>query len=79
MRLLHVDDKDAPGYCTFPLHVDDEFFDSLTAEEQVVEFDRRGYPKVSWRKIRERNEVFDLFRYCHAISQIAGNPKRRRR
>ena len=72
MRLLHVTDPEAPGYCTFPLHTDDEFFDSLCSESQTVSYDRRGFPVVEWKKDRERNEVWDLWRYCCAMSQIAG-------
>ena len=72
MRLLHVTDPDAPGFCSFPLHVDDEFFDSLCAEEQTVSYDRRGVAVIEWKKVRERNEVWDLFRYCCALSEIAG-------
>ena len=72
MNFLHVKDPEAPGYCTFPLHVDDEFFDSLTAEEQTVSFDRQGNAVIEWKKVRERNEVWDLFRYSYAMAMIAG-------
>ena len=33
MKLLNVKDPDAPGYAHFNLALDQEFYDSLTAEE----------------------------------------------
>lgn len=72
MRLLNVDDPDAPGYCRFSIHLDQAFFDSLTAEEMQQTLDRRGYPKIEWVKLRERNEAFDIFRYAHAMAMLSG-------
>ena len=72
MRLLHVTEPEAPGYCSFPLHIDDEFFDSLCSESQILSYDRRGFPVISWKKDFERNEIWDLWRYCHALAMIAG-------
>ena len=53
MRLLNVKDADAPGFCRFPISLDQEFYDSLTAEEMQSTTDRRGYPKIEWTKLRE--------------------------
>ena len=72
MKLLNVKDPDAPGYCRFPLALDQEFYDSLTAEEMQSTVDRRGYPKIEWVKLRERNESFDIFRYNHAMGLLSG-------
>ena len=61
MKLLNVKDPDAPGYCSFStLALDQEFYDSLTAEEMQSTTDRRGYPKIEWTKLRP-NEAWDLF------------------
>lgn len=72
MRLLNVEDKEAPGYCHFSIALDQAFYDSLTAEEMQSTLDRRGYPKIEWVKLRERNEAFDLFRYAHAMAMLSG-------
>ena len=72
MKLLNVKDPDAPGYCRFPLALDQEFYDSLTAEEMQSTTDRRGYPKIEWTKLRDRNEAWDLFRYNHAMAMLSG-------
>ena len=72
MRLLNVTEPDAPGYCRFNIVLDQEFYDSLTAEEMQTTLDRRGYPKIEWVKLRERNEAFDLFRYAHAMAMLSG-------
>ena len=72
MRLLNVKDADAPGFCRFPISLDQEFYDSLTAEEMQSTTDRRGYPKIEWTKLRDRNEAWDLFRYNHAMAMLAG-------
>ena len=72
MRLLNVKDADSPGFCRFPLSLDSEFYDSLTAEEMQTGVDRRGYAKVVWTKLRDRNEAFDIFRYNHAMAMLSG-------
>lgn len=72
MRMLHVDNPEVAGYCRFSHFLDQEFFDALTAEELVTELDSRGFPRISWRLIRERNESFDIFRYNYAMA-LMGN------
>ena len=72
MRLLNVKDPDAPGFCRFNISLDQEFFDSLTAESMQSTTDRRGYPKIEWTKLRDRNEAWDLFRYNHAMAMLSG-------
>ena len=62
MRLLNVKDADAPGFCRFPISLDQEFYDSAdsrgNAKSQPI--GRRGYPKIEWTKLRDRNEAWDL-------------------
>ena len=72
MRLLNVTDADAPGYCRFPISLDSEWFESLTAEEMLSTTDRRGYPKIEWTKLRDRNEAWDIFRYNHSMAMLSG-------
>ena len=72
MKLLNVKDGDAPGFCRFNISLDQEFYDSLTAESMQSTTDRRGYPKIEWTKLRDRNEAWDLFRYNHAMAMLSG-------
>lgn len=56
-----------PGYCHFPLRepYNDRYFLQLTAEKRITKF-HKGFPKVEWVKIRERNEALDCRILAHA-------------
>ena len=58
-----------PGYCHFPDHYDDEFFQQLCAEECRVRF-VRGFERREWHKIRRRNEALDCRAYAFAALNI---------
>lgn len=62
-------DDEGPGFVHFPMQgergFDEHYFKMLTAE--VLEQKReRGTVKMSWVKIRERNEALDCFVYARA-------------
>ena len=58
------------GYCHFPEY-DDEYFRMLTAE-QLVKRTVKGYPKLEWEKIRDRNEALDARIYARAAAIALG-------
>lgn len=64
------DGEAVEGFCHFPEY-DEEFFKMLTAEEMVVK-KRKGYDRVEWQKIRERNESLDIRVYNRAVTSILG-------
>ena len=61
------------GYCHFPMYPD-EYFKQLTAE-QVVRKVLRGYPRLVWEKIRERNEALDARNYARVAALNLGVEK----
>jgi phage terminase large subunit GpA-like protein len=40
--------------------LDEEFFKQLTAEKLVTDKDKRGFRTKYWKKIRDRNEIWDM-------------------
>ena len=58
------------GYCHFPEY-SEEYFKMLTAEEQVTRI-VKGYKKLEWEKIRDRNESLDLRIYARAAAAVCG-------
>lgn len=62
------------GFCHFPQYPTD-FFKQLTAEQLVIQKDRRGFIKKVWEKIRERNEALDCRIYARAAASIVGLDK----
>jgi phage terminase large subunit GpA-like protein len=60
-----------PGYMHFSDGLDVEWFEQLTAEKKVPQ--SRGFTMVyQWKKIRERNEAFDLKVLCLAALYTCG-------
>lgn len=51
-------DEPGPGYCHFPDHYDQEYFDQLTAEQRKTKF-VKGVATYYYAKIRTRNEALD--------------------
>lgn len=68
-------DRPGPGFCHYPDHYDQEFFEQMTAERRI---DRmvRGVKTYQWKKIRSRNEAFDLAVYNIAAFELL-NPNLR--
>jgi len=61
-----------PRTMHFPQELPDEYFMQLTAEKLVTKFDARGFPRMEWVKVSERNEALDLEVYCYAAAIRAG-------
>jgi phage terminase large subunit GpA-like protein len=55
-----------------PDWVDDEWLKQLTAEQLVTVKTKRGFAKLEWQKLRERNEALDLRVYARAAAWILG-------
>jgi len=62
-------EKPGPGYIHFNKQCDDDYFDQLTAERPIVKV-TRGVAVRQWQKIRDRNEVLDLWVYNLAALAI---------
>ena len=58
------------GYCHFPEY-DAEYFKMLTAEHLVKRV-RKGYEKLEWEKVRERNEALDIRILARAAAIAVG-------
>jgi phage terminase large subunit GpA-like protein len=52
--------------------VDGEWLKQLTAEQLVTVKTKRGFAKLEWQKLRERNEALDCRVYARAAAWIAG-------
>ena len=59
-------EKPGPGYCHFPDHYDEEYFDMLTAEQVFTRY-TQGVATRYYRKIRSRNEALD----CRVLALAA--------
>lgn len=57
------------GYMHFPLSVDKEYFEMLTAEK-LINKNTNGYIRQEWVKVRERNEALDCKVYAYAALKI---------
>lgn len=62
-----------PGFCHFPAHYDQEYFEQLTAEKVVTRM-KSGWPVREWRKMRQRNEALDCRVGAYAALKLL-NPK----
>jgi phage terminase large subunit GpA-like protein len=60
------------GTVHLPDWVDSEWLKQLTAEQLVTVKTRRGFTKLEWQKLRERNEALDCRVYARAAAWIAG-------
>ncbi|PIR25616.1 MAG: phage tail protein [Deltaproteobacteria bacterium CG_4_10_14_0_2_um_filter_43_8] len=58
------------GYCHFPEY-GEEYFMQLTAEEIVIRI-HKGFKKLEWQKIRDRNEALDCRVYNRAAAAFIG-------
>ena len=61
-----------PGTVHLPDWADGEWLKQLTAEQLVTVKSRRGFSKLEWQKLRERNEALDCRVYARAAAWIAG-------
>ncbi|NBO21701.1 MAG: phage terminase large subunit family protein, partial [Rhodobacteraceae bacterium] len=61
-----------PGFLHLPGWVDAEWLKQLTAEQLVTVKNKRGFAKLEWQKLRERNEALDCRVYARAAAWIVG-------
>lgn len=59
------------GYCHFPQY-DRHYFKMLTAEEQRLTKNKKGFTVYEWVKKFERNEALDVRCYARAAAYIVG-------
>jgi phage terminase large subunit GpA-like protein len=60
------------GTVHLPSWADTEWLKQLTAEQLITVKSRRGFSKLEWQKLRERNEALDCRVYARAAAWIAG-------
>jgi len=61
-----------PGTIHLPDWADGEWLKQLTAEQLITVKTRRGFARLEWRKLRERNEALDTRVYARAAAWILG-------
>ena len=61
-----------PGAIHLPDWADGEWLKQLTAEQLVTVKGKRGFTRLEWQKLRERNEALDTRVYARAAAWIAG-------
>ncbi|MCI0600041.1 MAG: phage terminase large subunit family protein [Beijerinckiaceae bacterium] len=61
-----------PGFIHLPQGAEAEWIKQLAAEQLVTVTTRRGFQKLEWQKLRERNEALDCRVYARAAAWIAG-------
>ena len=61
-----------PGSVHLPTWADGEWLKQLTAEQLITVKSKRGFTKLEWQKLRERNEALDCRVYARAAAWIAG-------
>ena len=66
------DARHPAGFIHLPRQVDAEWVKQLVAEQLVTVKTRRGFTRLEWQKLRERNEVLDCRVYARAAAWIAG-------
>lgn len=64
--------REPPGTVHLPGWVEAEWCRQLVAEQLVTVKTRRGFGKLEWQKLRERNEALDCRVYARAAAWIAG-------
>ena len=60
------------GTVHLPNWADGEWLKQLTAEQLITVKSKRGFTKLEWQKLRERNEALDCRVYARAAAWIAG-------
>ena len=61
-----------PGSVHLPHWVEDEWLKQFVAQQLVTVRTRRGFARLEWQKLRERNEALDCRVYARAAAWIAG-------
>jgi phage terminase large subunit GpA-like protein len=60
------------GYMHLPRGADAEWVKQLVGEQLVTVKTKRGFSRLEWQKLRERNEALDCRVYARAAAWIAG-------
>ena len=61
-----------PGTIHLPAWAESEWCKQFVAEQLVTVKTRRGFQRLEWQKLRERNEALDCRVYARAAAWIAG-------
>jgi phage terminase large subunit GpA-like protein len=61
-----------PGTIHLPKWVESEWLKQVVAEQLVTVRTKRGFAKLEWQKLRERNEALDCRVYARAAAWILG-------
>jgi phage terminase large subunit GpA-like protein len=61
-----------PGYVHLPRGAEAEWVKQLVGEQLVTVKTKRGFSRLEWQKLRERNEALDCRVYARAAAWIAG-------
>ena len=61
-----------PGTLHLPGWIDSEWLKQLVAEQLVTVRNKRGFSRLEWQKLRERNEALDCRVYARAAAWILG-------
>ena len=61
-----------PGTIHLPDWVESEWLKQFVAEQLVTVKTKRGFARLEWQKLRERNEALDTRVYARAAAWIAG-------
>ena len=69
---LAADTPFPDGFVHLPKSVTAEWVKQLVAEQLVTVRDRRGFSKLEWRQMRERNEALDCRVYARVAAGIYG-------
>ncbi|MGP1484882.1 MAG: phage terminase large subunit family protein [Campylobacter sp.] len=77
-RLLHIKTA-GEGYFHYNKNFTNEFFLQLTAEKLQKTKNKNGYDRLSWVKIRDRNEALDITVLALGAAKIIKNQIKRKR
>ncbi|MDD9922971.1 MAG: phage terminase large subunit family protein [Boseongicola sp.] len=79
LRLERPTDEEQEGGAVYPagsIHlptwIESEWLKQLVAEQLVTVRTKRGFARLEWQKLRERNEALDCRVYARAAAWIAG-------
>jgi phage terminase large subunit GpA-like protein len=61
-----------PGTIHLPKWADGEWLKQFTAEQLITVRTKRGFARLEWQKLRERNEALDCRIYARAAAWILG-------
>jgi phage terminase large subunit GpA-like protein len=63
------------GWVHLPEGLDAEQVKQLVAEQMVTVKDRRGFARMEWHKLRDRNEQLDMAVYARAALSVLGSDR----